>query len=126
MTHDVSYLTTIKDAAGNFASRAVITLHGDHAMSVIDSRQEGPAFHFGSQLGSWKENKDGEIAAKTIDFNFPSAGISRVDYTISFVHNGAQLKGAITVTNFPLEGNPLHGGGTHIGNFTFLGDSIKP
>jgi hypothetical protein len=64
--NSASYLTTIKDSAGNFASRGVITLHADHTMSVIDSRQGGPTFLFSSQLGSWKANKNGESAGKTI------------------------------------------------------------
>jgi hypothetical protein len=47
-----SYLTTITDSSGNFASRAVITLHADRTLSVIDSGQGGPAVFFSSQLGS--------------------------------------------------------------------------
>ena len=47
-----SYLTTIKDSNGSFASRSVISLHTDHTMSVIDSGQGGPTFFFGSQLGA--------------------------------------------------------------------------
>ena len=46
-----TYLITITDAQGAFASRAVITLHGDRALSAIDSGQGGPTFFFSSQLG---------------------------------------------------------------------------
>ena len=41
-----TYIITIKDAQGAFASRGVMTLHADHSMSVIDSGQGGPSFFF--------------------------------------------------------------------------------
>jgi len=95
-----SYLTTVKDANGNFASRGVITLHADHTMSVIDSGQGGP-FLFSSQLGSWKFNEKG-VAGRTIDFDFPpNAGAARLDYTISFSQGGNQVTGTITLIGSP-------------------------
>ena len=122
-----SYVTTVKDAAGNFASRGVITLHADHTMSVIDSGQGGPSFFFSSQLGSWKANQNGGITAKTVDFDFPpTPAIARLDYSISFAQQGSQIMGTITLTTFPLNGDPLGGGGTVIGTFTFSGELIKP
>src|SRR5215469_4664082 len=76
-----SYVTTVKDSAGNFASRGVITLHADHTMSVIDSGQGGPTFFFTSQLGSWKSDGNGGVLAKTVDFDFPpNAAAARLDY----------------------------------------------
>jgi hypothetical protein len=66
-----SYITTVKDSAGNFASRGVITLHSDHTVSVIDSGPGGPSFFFTSQLGSWKPDGKGGLVARTIDFDFP-------------------------------------------------------
>jgi len=120
-----SYLTTVKDSNGNFASRGVITLHADQTMSVIDSGQGGPAFLFSSQLGSWKSNGQGGAVARTIDFDFPSAGVARLDYTIRFGSNGT-ITGTITLTDFPLTGNPLDGGGTVLGTFTFSGQMIQP
>ena len=123
-----SYVTTVKDSAGNFASRGVITLHANHTMSVIDSGQGGPTFFFTSQLGSWKLDGKGGIVARTIDFDLPpSAAVARVDYTISFAQGRRQVTGTITLTTFPLEsGNPLDGGGTVVGTFTFVGELIKP
>jgi hypothetical protein len=121
-----SYLTTITDSSGNFASRGVMTLHSDGTMSVIDSGQGGPAFLFSSQLGSWQLNGNGTAAVgRTIDFDFPSAGVARLDYTIRFGANGTAT-GAITLTDFPLQGNPLGGGGTVIGTFTFTAQTIAP
>ena len=122
-----SYVTTVKDTAGNFASRGVITLHADHTMSVIDSGQGGPSFFFSSQLGSWKANQNGGITAKTVDFDFPpNPASARLDYSITFAEQGGQIMGTITLTTFPLTGDPLGGGGTVVGTFTFTGQLIKP
>jgi hypothetical protein len=119
-----SYVTTIRDSNGNFASRGVIALHTDHTLSVIDSGQGGPAFLFSSQLGSWEPNGKGGVAAKTIDFDYPSAAIARLDYTINSNHDGS-ISGTITLTIFPLQANPLDGGGTVVGTFTFTGQPIQ-
>jgi hypothetical protein len=123
-----SYLTTIKDSAGNFASRGVMTLHADQTISVIDSRQGGTEFFFSSQLGSWKPDSYGRIVARTIDFDFPpNPDVARLDYTISFSPDRSQVTGIVTLSTFPLEGaNPLEGEGTVVGTFTFMGELIKP
>ena len=120
-----SYVTTVVDSNGNFASRGVITLHADRTMSVLDSGQGGPAFSFSSQLGSWKPDGKGGIIASTIDFDFPSADIARLDYAIKFGKNGT-ISGTIMLTTFPLQGNPQDGGGTVLGVFTFTGQQILP
>ena len=121
-----SYVTTVKDSAGNFASRGVITLHADHTMSVIDSGQGGPTFFFSSQLGSWKFGKGG-LVGRTIDFDYPpNADVARADYTLTFGQDGKQISGTITLTTFPLQADPLGGGGTVVGTFTFTGELITP
>lgn len=123
-----SYVITIKDPAGNFASRGVITLNADHTMSVIDSGQGGPAYFFSSQLGSWKADRGGKLVAKTIDFDYPPGqDVARLDYALEFTHHGNQVQGTVIVTTFPLEnGNPLGDGGTVLGTFTFVGQLVKP
>ena len=123
-----SYLVTFKDSVGNFASRSVITLHSDQTMSVTDSAQGGPTFYFSSQLGSWKTDSQGRIAARTIDFNYPPGpGVARLDYSLTLSRDMDQVTGTGTLTIYPLEdGDPLHTDGTVVGNFTLAGELIKP
>ena len=125
--HGASYLTTVTIAkTGAFESREVLTFHADSTMSAISSAQGGPAFLFSSQLGSWKPDGEGGLVARTIDFDFPNADVARLDYTVKFVADGTQVKGTVTLTTFPLTGNPLDEGGTVAGNFTFVGNLVKP
>lgn len=120
-----SYVTTVRDANGDFASRGVISLHADHTISVIDSGQGGPSFYFSSQLGSWKWDGKGGVVAKTVDFNYPpDAASARLDYKISFDKDGDHVSGTITLITFPLLGDPLDGGGTVVGTFTFTGELV--
>ena len=123
-----SYVTTVSDSQGNFASRGVITLNSDRTISVTDSGQGGPTFFFSSQLGSWKPNGKGGIVARTIDFDYPpSAAIARLDYTISSATSATgAITGTVTLTTFPLTADPLGGGGTVVGTFTFTGQLITP
>jgi hypothetical protein len=94
-------------------------------MSVIDSNQGGPGTQFSSQLGAWKRGCDGAMKGRTIDFSFPSAGIARVDYKFDADQPEDTIKGTIVLTVFPLNANPLDGGGTVVGHFEFTGTRIK-
>ena len=125
--HGASYLTTVTNATtGAFEARGVLTFHADSTVSAISSAQGGP-FFFSSQLGSWKPDGEGGLVARTIDFDFPpNADAARLDYTVKFAADGTQVKGTVTLTTFPLMGNPLDGGGTVAGHFTFVGNLVKP
>lgn len=125
-----SYLTTIQDSAGNFASRSVITVHADQTLLAADSGEQGPNDYFGSQLGTWKPAGNRRIAGRTINFRYPRTsdpgGVARSDYVIIFAADRRQVAGTITVTTFPLQTNPFDGEGTVLGTFTFVGELIKP
>ena len=122
-----TYLITISNATGAFVSRVVITLHSDHTLSVIDSEQGGPTFFFTSQLGAWRHGDKGSVVGRTLDFDFPpSADVARLDYIFTFSSDGSQVTGTLTLTGFPLQGDPLDGGGTAEGQFTFSGKRVNP
>jgi hypothetical protein len=120
-----SYLTNITVAGtGAFSSRSVITLHADHTGTVIDSGQEGGTPTFSSQQGAWSPVGN-STDLTTLDFSFPpSAGIARVDYQINPGPAHGDINGTITLTVFPLNGDPLHGGGTVVGQFNFTGQRV--
>lgn len=119
-----TYLITVTDATtGTFSSRGVITLNVDHSISVIDSGQGGPAFSFSSQLGAWENAPGNTVRARTLDFDFPSVDVARLDYNFTTATND-QAAGTIVLTTFPLTGNPLGGGGTVVGTFNFTGQRV--
>ena len=122
-----TYFITIKDAQGAFASRGVITLHGDRTLSAIDSNQGGPTFFFSSQLGAWKFDGKGGVVGRTVDFDFPPAqAVARLDYTFTFSAKGTHVTGTITLRTFALQDDPLNGDGTVLGEFTFTGTLVTP
>ena len=122
-----TYLITVLTAAGAFESRVVITLHGDRTLSAIDAVQGGPTFFFTSQLGAWGEDGKGGVVGRTLDFDFPpNADVARLDYTFTFNSDRTKVAGTIKLTSFPLQGDPLDGGGTAEGTFTFTGTLVNP
>jgi hypothetical protein len=122
-----SYLITNK-LSGEYFSRAVITLHADHTISVVDSAQGGPTYFFTSQLGSWKQDSYGRIVARTIDFDYPpNADVARLDFTLNLSRDGSRVTGNAVLTTFPIEDqDPFGGGGTPFGTFTVEGELINP
>jgi len=124
-----SYLTTITDSTGNFASRGVMTLHADQTVSATDSNQNGPDFFFTSQLGSWRPAGNRRIVAKTLDFDLPpnTNDVARLNYNILLSPDHRQIAGTVTLSTFPLQGgDPINGQGTLIGTFNFTGEWIRP
>lgn len=121
-----TFLITITDAHGAFASNSVITLHSDNSVAVIDSGQEGNGVSFSSQQGVWESEPNGTLKARTIDWSFPFAtnGSARVDYTFNAGGGANQVSGSIVLTFFPPNGNPLDGGGSPGGTFTFTGRRV--
>jgi hypothetical protein len=125
-----SYLIIFRNGT-EFASRAVITLHADRTISVVDSGQQGPANDFTSQLGAWKLAGSHRIVGRTIDFNYPvdpnGPALARLDFVIKLSPDRRHVMGTATLTAFPLQdSNPFADGGTPLGTFTFGGERIEP
>jgi len=121
-----TFVITITDSNGVFASNSVITLHNDNSVAVVDSGQEGNGVSFSSQQGVWETAPGGTLKARTIDWSFPFAtnGSARVDYTFNAGGGNDQVSGTIVLTFFPPNGNPLDGGGSPGGTFTFTGRRV--
>lgn len=126
-----SYLITITDAGGSFASRSLIPLHDDHTMLAVDSAEQGPVYFFGSQLCGWEPAGQDRMTGQTIDFRYPSnpsgPGVARTDYVIHLSPHRHRVTGTITVWSFALQdANPFGNNGTLVGKFTFEGERIGP
>lgn len=86
-----TYVTTITDIEGVFASRGIVTFLPGGALIVTDSRQGGQTevydpFSMGQGTWSCKENDDGATAFSAVTLNFTTppgsaaSKIGRVDY----------------------------------------------
>ncbi|MCP4628267.1 MAG: hypothetical protein GY850_32840 [bacterium] len=103
-----SYLATItNENTGEFASRSLITFFFDHNMSVVDSAEGGGAADFSDQQGEWKCTGRREIAATTLDFAFPDAGLARLDYEAAFAGQGAKAQKVEGTVKLNLFSNPM-------------------
>ena len=96
-----SWLATIENGSGAYASRAILTIHGDGTFSVVDSAQhqgvQGSAFS--SQAGSWRCVAAGKASGRTLNFGFPPReSLARSDWTLS--HDGKSLSGAVALHIF--------------------------
>jgi hypothetical protein len=90
-----TWLTTIQNAAGDYASRSLLTIHADGTMVSADSAQ-----HQGMQGSSFSAQHGASAAATTMNFGFPNReSIARSDWTLA--HDGKALKGTIALHIFP-------------------------
>lgn len=123
-----TFLITIQDANGNFASDSIITLHADHSVAVIDSRQDSGvnSASFSSQRGVWEQDPHGAIKARTIDWDFPFLpnGSARLDYTFDAGLPANEVKGSVVLYFFGPDQNPLTGDQNPVGTFTFTGSRV--
>lgn len=97
-----TWLTTIQNAAGDYASRSLLTLHADGTMVSADSAQHQglQGSSFSAQHGAWRCSTDASAAATTLNFGFPSReSIARSDWTLA--QDGKGLKGTIALHIFP-------------------------
>ncbi len=127
-----TYLTTILTGKGGYASRSIVTIHGDGTLSAVDSRQYhgvmGSAFS--AQQGSYRCTGAAAASARTLNFGFPKrASIARSDWTISKDAATGALSGTITLTVYPgVKGvDPFATkGGKRIDTFRFTAAPVGP
>ncbi|MGE0659528.1 MAG: hypothetical protein AB7O63_08550 [Reyranellaceae bacterium] len=102
-----TYLATIANGTGDYASRALITLFGDGNLHIVDSSQDVglQGSSFSTQSGAWRCSTDASAAARTLNFGFPPRGsVARSDWTLAYdgkAPNGVTLKGTIALHIFP-------------------------
>lgn len=128
-----TYLTTIKDGQGNFASRSLVTMYKDGNLSVADSAELMAMF--GQQQGSYRCTDMDTNNAKAITLDFSGSGssqaIARSDWVIAVSPKGS-ITGEITVNLYrPLETcNPLEDPSqcdvTPLDTFTFTSVRVEP
>jgi hypothetical protein len=125
-----TYLADIATEAGAFASRALVTLHADGTLDVVDSRQHQGVHgsSFSAQRGAWRCTGARAAAGVTLNFGFPpQESVARSDWTIARDPAGA-LRGTIALTIFPgVAGvDPWGAGGRRFGVFRFAAARVAP
>ena len=104
-----TYVTTVTDTEGVFASRALATFTGDGIMLITDSGQSGlPGIYqpFTSSHGAWTclGAEDGAIraAATGLSFLVPGEGLStsfgRTDYRLTLDTSSGNLSGSVELS----------------------------
>ena len=126
-----TYLTTIKNADGTFASRGLITLTKDGNFIVGDSSQGGISGVFNpftTGQGTWACTKKKEITARSLDFSLSNqggTGIARTDYRATFDPKTQTVQGTISLHLFDLQGDPLNSDGQDGGTTSFTGQFVS-
>lgn len=128
-----TYLTTIFDSTGKFASRSLITLIADGNILVTDSNQGGVyqgknQFNpFTTSHGSWKCNKNGDISATILNFNLSGSlplasnplSIGGQSYSMRFNQSTQTLQGSIQLRFFDLNATVQEATGSKGVSLTF-------
>lgn len=109
-----TYLVTMSNPDGSFASRAVLTFGSDGNLTRTDSNQGGVADAFNAfttSLGSWQCDDRRTVHATAINFSLPGVssaegGIARADYQASVNTRKQGIQGSIDVRFFNLADDP--------------------
>lgn len=123
-----TWLTTIQNAAGDYASRSLLTIHADGTMVSADSAQHQglQGSSFSAQHGAWRCSTDASAAATTLNFGFPTReSIARSDWTLA--HDGKALKGTIALHIFPgVKGiDPFRADSKPVDTFNFTAQRVS-
>lgn len=125
-----TYLADVTTEAGAFASRALVTLHADGTLDVVDSRQNQGVHgsSFSAQRGAWQCTGPRTATGVTLNFGFPpQESVARSDWAIAREQAGT-LSGTIALTIYPgVAGvDPFAAGGRGFGMFRFGAVRVKP
>lgn len=127
-----TYLATIANGTGDYASRALITLFADGNLHIVDSSQDVglQGSSFSTQSGAWRCSTDASAAATTLNFGFPPRGsIARSDWTLDQAHSksGQALKGTIDLHIFPgvKDVDPFRTDSKPVDRFYFTAQRVK-
>lgn len=119
-----TYLATIETESGTFASRALVTIHGDGTLSVVDSGQHrgSPQPSFSAQRGAYRCTGPASARARTLDFTFPDkAAIARLDWTVTRDPKSGAIAGVVALHLYEgIEGvDPFAHGAQRAGEFRY-------
>ncbi|KAF3888936.1 MULTISPECIES: hypothetical protein [Nostocales] len=134
-----TYVTTVTDANGNFASRAVFTLADDGNLFNIDSRVDGGGLFnpFTNAQGRWKCVDKNEIAGKAVNWVLRSdPERSRTEETnrqglLEYKNvkiDGDKIEGLFELNFYNIKANTLDGSAVpdrFVGTFFFKGQRIS-
>ncbi len=125
-----TYLLTIEDASGAFASRAIMSISADGAVLVADSRQRTD--RFGLQIGDLSCSGNASARSVTLDFGRTEADgeqdIARSDWVLSNDEQG--ISGKVDVVLYqPVEScDPIRDASACVadpqGTFSFSGSRL--
>ncbi len=110
-----TYVTTVSDVEGVFASRGLLSLASGGVFLMSDSGQSGiPGIYepFTSAQGAWKclGTEEGKVKATALGLNFflpgegRTAGFGRTNYQLTLDPSSGQLSGAAELS-FTAEGD---------------------
>ena len=125
-----TFLTSIRNSAGTFASRSIVTLRGDGTVVAVDSLQYRGVQKsgFSTQRGTFRCTGARTAVARSLNFSFPpQPAIARSDWTLS-IDAAGKISGTITLyLHEGLEGvDPFAKPGKLIDIFRFTGVRVEP
>ena len=126
-----TYLATIHTETGAFASRALVTIHGDGTLIIADSRQHQGVHgsSFSAQQGAFRCAGPRAAQASVLNFGFPpQESVARSDWSFTYDPKTTAVSGTITLYIFPgVEGvDPYAATGKRMGVFRFTSVRIVP
>lgn len=125
-----TYFTTNSGDFGSFPSIITFTQDGNFFTTASTQSGDSSVQPYGESQGSWKCTSSGEITAKVLSFNYPTAtlpgSIGRADVRATFDPKNGIVQGTAAVRAFDLNANPLNDDAKVLGTITLMGQRVKP